>query len=114
MSELDKLEQYLKDHGYFYEREDKEDRYGYGVEKALVEYGHKFDLHTIIVYECDISEMSEETKEEYRCWDVICHWGSYGYEDGLLEGMGDIFNGGIDVEGWLTAQDVIDRLEGKV
>ena len=114
MSELDKLEQYLKDHGYFYEREDKEDRYGYGVEKALVEYGHKFDLHIIIVYDCDVSKMEEAVKRYHKLWDVICHWGSYGYEEGLLEGMGDIFNEGIDVEGHLTAQDVIDRLEGKV
>ena len=47
-------------------------------------------------------------------WDAICHKGSYGYEQGLLEVMGSTVvlpSDGDSVAGFLTAQDVIDRLE---
>jgi hypothetical protein len=48
------------------------------------------------------------------CWqrvaDSICHSGSYGHEDGLLEifGLG-VKNKYYDVEGWLTADEVFNR-----
>jgi hypothetical protein len=32
--------------------------------------------------------------------DAVCHWGTYGYENGLIEIMSDYLD---DVEGWLTA-----------
>ena len=82
MSELDKLYQYLKEHGYTYERID--DTRGSG-------------KHQIVVY-----------KDGERWWDVICHYGSYGYEQGLLEGYGELF---IGAEGYLTADHVINRLK---
>ena len=44
-------------------------------------------------------------------WDVICQEGSYGYRDGLLEAYGDIVEADDVVEGYLTAQDVIERIE---
>lgn len=45
-------------------------------------------------------------------WDVICHWGSYGHEDGLLEIMGRYNrNEYDDVEGWLTAEDILARID---
>lgn len=44
-------------------------------------------------------------------WDAICHRFSYGHEQGRLEVMGDITGG--DVEGWLTAKDIIERIEAK-
>lgn len=41
-------------------------------------------------------------------WDAICHPGSYGYEDGLLEVMGyPVTND--HVEGWLTADEIFAR-----
>lgn len=90
MSELDKLEAYLKEHGYEYTRKDvDEDPY--------------MDVHQIAVYE-----------NGQRLWDAICHIGSYGYEEGLLEIMGNIVWDNIDgdiVRGWLTANDVIARIE---
>ena len=43
-----------------------------------------------------------------RLWDAICHPGSYGYEDGLLEVMGDPVTNDY-VEGWLTADEIFDR-----
>ena len=60
-----------------------------------------FDGAQIIVY-----------SEGERLWDAVCHGGSYGHEDGLLEIMGAIVrdDAGDDVEGWLTADDVIERV----
>lgn len=91
MSELDKLEKYLKEHGYKYTRKDLDGIPPYGVE------------HQIIVY-----------KDGKRSWDAVCHPGSYGYKERLLEIMGDIVWYDIDgdsVRGWLTAGDVIARIE---
>lgn len=46
-------------------------------------------------------------------WDVICHDFSYGHELGLLELMGSLVSEDYDdeVEGWLTAEDIIDRMK---
>lgn len=90
MNELDKLQKYLKEHGYEYTREDV-NKYPYT------------DIHQIIVY-----------KNGERSWDAICHHGSFGYKEGLLEIMGDIVWDDIDgdsVRGYLTADDVIARIE---
>lgn len=98
MSELDKLEQYLKEKEIPYERIDQK---GVG--------SYVLDRHQIIVYDC-------YGITGHRLWDAICHWGSYGYEEGLLEVMGDAVvreSDGDSVCGFLTAKDVIDRLEGK-
>lgn len=40
-------------------------------------------------------------------WDVVCHRFSYGHEKGLLEIMAPFVDG--DVEGWLTADDIIKK-----
>lgn len=98
LKHLDKLENYLKarseelleESGITYERID---------EWPEPIPGHFMDRHQIVVY-----------KDGVRIWDVICHEGSYGCDEGLLEGMGTIFTQG-DVEGWLTADDVIRRIE---
>lgn len=91
MIELDKLERYLKEHNYNYERYDEEN--------------DLYNRHQIIV-------MDENGK---RIWDVICNLGSYGYKAGKLEAMGSIIVGNDDdVEGWLTADDIIERLEEKL
>ena len=85
--ELDKLEFYLKGKGLPYERIDKWD---------------DPCQHQLVV-------------NDYE-WDVICHKGSYGYNSGLLEIAGslvDIEEDGDSVAGYLTAQDVIDRIERK-
>lgn len=43
--------------------------------------------------------------------DVVCHGGSYGHQQGLLEIMGlvDEEEVGDSVEGWLTAEQVFER-----
>lgn len=48
-------------------------------------------------------------KDGEYLWDAICHPGSYGYEQGLLEVMGVPVVGHGDVEGWLTADQVFER-----
>lgn len=91
MSELDKLEQYLKENNIEYKRKDIEKR------------GVICNTHQIIVFD-----------KGKRIWDAICHYGSYGYEEGLLEVMGEpvvMPNDGDSVCGHLTAKDVIERWE---
>lgn len=45
-------------------------------------------------------------------WDAICHDGSYGHRDGLLEIMGSIVKINYDtVEGGLTAQEILNRVD---
>ena len=49
---------------------------------------------------------------EERELDVICHGGSYGHEQGLLEIMGAICNTyNDDVEGYLTVEEVFERIK---
>lgn len=97
LTELNKLEAYLKEHGIRYEREDREAR------RLPDGTFYDGDWHRIVVH----------SRDDYL-WDAICHRGSYGVERGLLEIMGDIVNEeavGDRVEGWLTAADVIERIE---
>ena len=90
MKQMDLLEDYLKSKKIkSYQRRDMDDG------------------EQIIVYE----------EEGHRLWDAICTKYSFGREKGLLEIMGDIVDEkrvGDRVEGWLTAQDVIDRVEGRL
>lgn len=46
-----------------------------------------------------------------RVWDVVLHSYSYGREENLLEAMGEALLGHDDVEGYLTAEDVISYVE---
>ena len=96
MSELDILAQYLKKHNIPFER--------YDCDKIFAlddDYTFHLDRHQICV-----------PNQKYSLWDAICQKGSYGYEDGLLEIYGDIVeNENDNVEGCLTAQDVIERIE---
>ena len=97
MSELDILTQYLKDHNIPFERYDcgKAD-----IKLTDGEYTLCIDRHQICV-----------PNQRYILWDVICQEGSYGYRDGLLEAFGDIVEVDDVVEGYLTAQDIIERIE---
>lgn len=93
LAELNKLEDYLKEHGIEYERIDGEDT------------DYSIDRHQISV-----------PNHAKKKWDAICQYGSYGYEEGLLEIYGSLVDrakyGDTDsVCGWLTAKDVIERIE---
>lgn len=90
LTELNRLEEYLEWHGFEFRRTD------YKTGETVS--GEPLDWHQIKVYRGDT-----------QIWDVVCHYGSYGSERGLLEGSGEIFHG--DVEGWLTAADVIRKIE---
>lgn len=95
MEELLKLEIWLKENGYVFSRTDETNI----AETAL-------EAHQIIVYRMI-------NGKRVRLWDAIYSTGSYGYEEGLLEIYGDIVDpdAGDSVEGWLTANDIIKRLE---
>lgn len=98
LTQLNKLEDYLKSNGYVYERIDRD------------ESDTHLDRHQLIIY------AGRDKNGEYvdRQWDAICHFGSYGYADGLLEIYGNIVDQRVDgdvVVGYLTAADVIKRLE---
>lgn len=107
MSELDKLEEYLMEHKIVHRRIDKPFFCDEEARKLYVSMGMENgfgERHQIIAYD----------KRGQYSWDAICHWGSYGYKQGLLEIMGSIVNEEEDgdcVVGFLTAQDVIERLE---
>ena len=88
MEELRRLEIYLRATGVQYEAFNEEGIWG---------------RHQIIVFE-----------DGERSWDAICQRGSYGWEDGLLEVMGEPVvkpEDGDSVCGWLTADEVIERFE---
>lgn len=87
MSEMDRLEQYLKEHNIPYQRFKEKNAWG---QKCR-----------------GWNQIVSPNNEEWH-WDVICHVGSYGYSQGLLE-IGYRDKG--EVEGWLTAEDVIERIK---
>lgn len=89
MDEMMKLWRYLTEHDYCV-------RWEYRIAPLTI-FSHTEDLYRnqIIVY---------DREDGTRLWDAICHPGSYGYEQGLLEIYGVICN---DVIGCLTADDII-------
>lgn len=89
LTELNKLETLLQQEGVRYQRIDD-------VGEVIPGFGYRVgEFHQIVV-------PSED-------WDVVCHHGSYGAEQGLLEAMGHRITGNNDVLGYLTAQEVIER-----
>lgn len=99
MTELDKLEELLKEKGYPYIR----------VEDPFVYNGRDIGTHRIDVFE------SEEHKSKYnRIFDAICQDGSIGYESGLLEVFGEPVipnSSGDAVCGNMTAKEVMQLYE---
>lgn len=89
MKQMDLLEEYLREKEIKYQRKDMDEG------EQIIVFGDNGN----------------------RRWDAICTKYSFGREKGLLEIMGDIVDEkrvGDSVEGWLTAQDVIDRVEGRL
>lgn len=100
MTELDKLEKYLKDNNIPHQRIDE--RPNLTNMQGLELFGLGYDFHQICV--------PSRTNCEF---DVICHKGSYGYEEGLLEIMGLLTEEEAEedsVLGYLSAEDVIERI----
>lgn len=100
LTELNRLEEYLRVNGIPYERVDQDEEYLDSEHSYCIV---KPDRHQLIVYD----------ERGDRLWDAICQKGSYGAEDGLLEIYGEIVSpmAGDSVEGWLTAEDIIKRIE---
>lgn len=46
-----------------------------------------------------------------QAWDIVINMISYGHEENLLEAYGEALIGHDDVEGWLTAENVISFIE---
>ena len=97
LTELNKLEDYLDERGIQYERHDVDE---------------EVDADGLVI-RLERHQICAMVDEEGCCeWDAICQSGSYGAEDGLLEIYGKIVRpGGDSVEGYLTAEDVIERIE---
>lgn len=89
LTEFNKFELMLKDAGIEYVRDDD----------------GNFDLldwH-------QIRSSEEENWNRQQGWfSVICHFGSYGYDRGLLEFWGDFMN---DPIGYLTAEECFEKLK---
>lgn len=108
ITELDKLENYLKENDIEYERIDTEMPPDILMGSPVIIPRGFGERHQICVphtgSDCD--------------WDVICNYGSYGFEDGLLELMGTLVTEEEyeydSVVGYLTAEDIIERLETKM
>lgn len=99
MKQMDILEKYLSDNNVIYERKRL-------YQKSLNNVCKYYYGEQIIVY--------SDTRHNIREWDAVCHRFSYGGDKGLLEIMGTIVDEksvGDSVEGYLTAQDVIERIE---
>lgn len=81
----------------------------------------KTEINKLILL-CEVTKLPYEVKElmgrpqvffpnfSERISDAVCHYGSYGHENGLIEIMG-LTDPMIsdDVEGWLTAAEVFCR-----
>ena len=96
LTELNKLEQLLREAGIPFQRTDSEKIPKEEVER--LDYPHYFDFHKI-TYPSETRPLS----------DVICYYGSYGWEDGLLEQMGLLPPCVDSVQGHLTAEEVFSR-----
>ena len=106
--ELNKLTDWLTKHAPCYnwrvERTDKvqEPLLGAWTDPLTGDEVTDIGQHIVIVY----------TQDGTRLFDAICHYGSYGYHQGLLEIMGTIVTEDDDgsVVGYLTADKVIQRI----
>ncbi len=107
LTELNTLERYLWEHNIPYRRIDDTGSYiPHGLD------GQYLDRHQIMVYK-DKNDMNSHDQTHW-IWDAICHYGSYGHNDGLLEISGSLVDEtktGDSVEGYLFASEIIERLE---
>lgn len=108
MNELDKLQGYLERKGYSVKRVDKvrASKYGNRAQKRGEEWADFGTKH----------EIWASISDKNIRFTAICSWGSLGFRKGLIEltGPSSIMhpkNEYDGFEGWLTAQEIIDRLE---
>ena len=87
LTEFNKLEELLRKNEIPFERED--------------EIGF-MDFHQL---------RSIEMIGEKYVWDVICHFGSYGHEKGLLEIWGENMD---EPEGFLSAEECLEKIKERI
>lgn len=108
VTELDKLHEWLKNHGYRVERCDETPSAALAAcYESMGKPASEGERHQIIV----------RYKDGSTFFDVICHHGSYGYEFGLLEIQGPknlLADRRYSVEGYLTAYQIIMRLKTRM
>lgn len=94
MEEMQTLKDWLDENGFDYYYDDKP-----------IPFASSASIQVIVYKMVD--------GDRLRSWDAIWTPHSFGYEEGLLEIRGDIVEPGAgdSVEGWLTANDIIKRLE---
>lgn len=111
MTELEKLDRYLTEHKYPHIK----NRLPYfdADGKLIVS-----EINQIVVYKrvaeynaVNHVRLAEGVAGCFYLWDAVCYFGTYGHADGLLEIAGDIVEGVEGIEGRLTADDIIARLE---
>lgn len=100
----------MTEHLKFYNKDDRLAEFN-KLEKMLIdakiEYVKVVKLPIIMDY--DFHQLrSEEICDDKLLWDVICHKGSYGYGDGLLEMWGKDIDEPI---GWLTAEECLKKIK---
>ena len=96
VAELEKLNKYLVENGYDVTKK--------CISKLL------YDINGLSIP--DYNQLVVTYKDSDLEWDVVCHPGSYGWEERLLESYHMLEDEG-DVTGFLTADDVIERLESR-
>lgn len=111
LHELNKLEEYLREKKYNFARIDI-----FTPAELLKDLGREVgSRHQIIVFDGpECLEQNVQLLEKTKwLFDVICQYGSYGYEEGLLEIQGEypLCWEDDNIEGHLTADDIIERLE---
>lgn len=90
LTEFNKAAKMLRDKGIKYLREDS---------GAIMPDGDVYERHGI-------------HSEGEWVWDFVCHTGTYGSEDGLLEYWSKkLKSSGCDPKGWLTAEEVVRLIE---
>ena len=101
LTQLDKLEAYLKEHHIPYDRIDKDEVF------EETPYGK-------CIVECEQHQIIVPHKGKERQWIAVCQHVSFGHENGLLEIRGSLVRckyGAVHIQGWLTADNVIKRIE---
>lgn len=69
-----------------------------------------FNGYQIICYKPGTNRCKRDDSNNWA-FDIICHDGSYGHDNGLLEGSGGPFVTECDdVTGWLDVQDALDLI----
>ena len=116
LTEFNKLEAYLEEHadeyGIKFGRYDNEDAYPHNKKWAQAFGCEPVDRHILTVW---YKNKPIETVQDLYWFNVSCSCGSYGSEDGLLELHGALAQfrdrQNVQEEGWLTANDIIERME---